>query len=182
MQNLNLNLIMALAAIAYPILDNKNYNFIQEFRKVNDPFLYTVVEPHFSFVFPVDGISKEEFIDEIAKQAAGTSSFNFTIRCAVVNKDAFLDISHTLFVPDEGFSDIVKLHDKLYEGKLIRERRLDIDYIPHMGAGTSKDIQQCKVMADKLNACDLEIKGSIAELTVVRFENNTIENLHSILL
>lgn len=171
---------MALAVIAYPILDKRNYNFIQDFRKLNDPFLYSVIEPHFAFVFPVTGIPINEFITEITKQSKGYCRFNFTIRCAVVNKDSFLDYSHTLLVPDEGFSSIVKLHDKLYNGTLINERRLDIDYIPHIGIGTSKNINQCKLMADKLNESELEIDGSIKELTIVKFEKNIIENLCTI--
>lgn len=171
---------MALAVIAYPQLSKDNYHFIQEFRKTNDPLLYTVVEPHIPLVFPVTGISEDEFTTEILKQVECCNSFNFVIRCAVVNKDSFLEYSHTLLVPDEGFSHIVKLHDKLYDGMLINERRLDIDYIPHIGIGTSKDIQQCKIMADRLNESQLEIKGTVNELTVVSFEDNQIENLRSI--
>lgn len=168
---------MALAVIAYPQLDERDYRFIQDFRRVNDPFLYSVIEPHFSFVFPVNGISEEAFTDEIYKQSRGFKSFEFAIRCAVVNKDSFLDYSHTLLVPDEGFSHIIKLHDKLYDGILIKERRLNIDYIPHIGMGTSANIEECKIMADRLNGSPLEINGSINELTIVRFENNIIENL-----
>ena len=173
---------MALAVIAYPQLDKSNYQFIQEFRKTNDPLLYSVVEPHISLVFPVTGISENEFTTEILKQVEGYKPFDFVVRCAVVNKDSFLDYSHTLLIPDEGFSNIVKLHDKLYDGILINERRLDIDYMPHIGIGTSKDIQQCKTMADKLNESQLEIKGTINELTVVSFKDNQIKNLRSITL
>lgn len=171
---------MALAVIAYPQLSRDNYRFIQEFRKTNDPLLYTVVGPHISLVFPVTGISENDFITEIQKQAKGSNSFDFVIRCAVVNKDSFLDYSHTLLVPDEGFSHIVMLHDKLYDGMLINERRLDIDYIPHIGIGTSKDIQQCKIMADRLNESQFEIRGSVNELTIVNFKDNQIKNLRSI--
>ena len=167
---------MALAVIAYPVLDKKDYRFIQDFRKQHDPLLYSVIEPHFTFVFPVKGMLKDDFTQEILKQSEGGGCFDFTIRCAVVNKDSFLEYSHTLLVPDEGFSSIVKMHDKLYSDLLIKEQRLDIDYIPHVGIGTSKDILQCKQMADELNKSQLEIKGLIKELTIVEFENNRIEN------
>ena len=168
---------MAFAVISYPRLNIDDYNFIQDYRKLNDQLLYSVIAPHFSFVFPVDGILKDDFIEEIIKKSEGFASFEFTIRCAVVNKDSFLEYSHTLLVPDEGFSHMVKLHDRLYDGLLIKERRLDIDYIPHLGIGTSLYIQQCKTMADELNSSQLAINGSIAELTIVSFENNIIENL-----
>lgn len=173
---------MALAVIAYPKLTHEDYYFIQDFRKKNDPLLYSVIEPHISFVFPVDKFSELDFTDEIIRQSIDIESFDFIVRCAVVNKDSFLDYSHTLLVPDEGFSNIIKLHDKLYDGALIKERRLDIDYIPHIGIGTSKDIYECKQMADKLNKMRLNIKGRIDELTIVCFENNQIQYLKSIRL
>jgi len=171
---------MAFAVVAYPVLDNKDYKFIQDYRRLNDPFLYSVIEPHFTLVFPVMNINADDFIAEIIKQSVSHNSFNFIIRCAVVNKDSFLDYSHTLLVPDDGFSNIVKLHDKLYEGILLEERRLDIDYIPHIGIGTSKDIYDCKRMANELNDLQLEICGSIDKLTIVKFEDNKIENLYVI--
>jgi len=42
---------MALAVVGYPRLNNDDYRAIQDFRKENDELYYSVIEPHFTFVF-----------------------------------------------------------------------------------------------------------------------------------
>lgn len=134
---------MALAVCAYPELKNEDCAAIQNFRKEHDGY-YSIVEPHFSFVFPVEGIEQSEFIEEIEQKSDGVEKIDFEIQCATVNKDAVLDIYHLLLVPDKGYSNIVKLHDKLYSDKLFNHLRLDIDFIPHMGIANSLDKYEVK--------------------------------------
>ena len=55
---------MAYLIIAYPELSQEDYWLIQEFRKQND-FYYSIVEPHFTIVFPVFDIEKDLFINPI---------------------------------------------------------------------------------------------------------------------
>src|SRR4030095_7498022 len=107
---------MAYLVLAYPKLNIDNYNQIQNFRKLHDTPYFNVVEPHFTFVFPVFDTTEEDFVVEIKDQAINFKEFNFTIRCATINKNAFSDLFHILLVPDEGYSKIVKIHDKLYSG------------------------------------------------------------------
>lgn len=135
---------MAYAVISYPELSGTDYKRIQEYRKENDEWLFTVVEPHITFVFPVFEMQEEDFITEIETLAYNTQKINFVFRCAIINKDSFSDYYHALLAPDEGFSRIVKLHDKLYSRTLKPYHRMDIDFIPHMGLGTSKDKETCK--------------------------------------
>jgi len=47
---------MAYALISYPELNRCDFEIIQDYRKDNDEWLYTVVKPHFTVVFPVFGI------------------------------------------------------------------------------------------------------------------------------
>jgi hypothetical protein len=39
-------------------------------------------------------------------------------------------------VPDEGYSALSLLHDRLYSGPLVRCLRLDLMYVPHITIGT----------------------------------------------
>lgn len=55
-----------------------------------------------------------------------------------------------LLVQDEGFSEVVRLHDKLYTVILALELRLDIPFYPHIGIGSSTDVLACKRLADDL--------------------------------
>ena len=170
---------MALAVCAYPVLSNKDYLGIQNFRKENDDY-YPIIEPHFSFVFPLEEIEKDEFIEEIEQKSDGFEKIYFEIRCATVNKDANLDIYHLLLVPDKGYSNIVKLHDMLYSDKLFNHLRLDIDFVPHMGIANSKDKYKVKKWADKWNAKDFLIAGSIESLMVVDYTDNVLTDIKEI--
>lgn len=173
---------MALLALAYPELCRSDYVQIQEFRKQHDELYYHVVEPHFTLVFSVGNWQAEPFIAEIRKQAEGIRSFDFCLRCATVNKDAFGDYYHTFLVPDEGYSHIVKLHDQLHSDLLFSHRRLDVDFIPHIGMGNSKDPSGCIEMVRAWNDHDFAIPGRILVLDVVSFEDKVVRTIERLSL
>ncbi len=80
-------------------------------------------------------------------------------------------------MPDEGYSQIIKMHDKLYSGKLKENLRLDIDFVPHIGIGNSKNKFACKKMVDELNEKDICINGIISNLTLVEYVNDKVTKL-----
>ena len=164
---------MAYLVVAYPQLTNDHYVQIQDFRKAHDQLYFNVIEPHFTIVFPVFDMARHEFVDEVRARSVGMTGFDFVIRCATVNKDAFNEYYHSFLVPDEGYSRIVKLHDSLYSEKLSDHLRLDIDFIPHIGIGNSKDPHACKKMTDLWHENEFAIHGRISMLAIVQYENNT---------
>ena len=174
--------LMAYLVLAYPDLTSKNFDQIQNCRKDNDELFFKVVEPHFTIVFPVFNISEDEFVREVKDKSECLTKFDFVIRCATINKDAFSDYYHTFLVPDEGYSRIVKLHDKLYSEKLKDNLRLDIDFIPHIGIGNSKDKFLSKKMVDEWNENEFSISGTILRLTVVNYENGIVTKIEDIRL
>ena len=130
---------MALLVAAYPELDKRDYQRIQAFRQAHDELYYQVVEPHFTLVFPLFDWEREVFLEEVAERARGAVAFDFILRTATLNKDAFNDYYHTFLVPDEGYSHFIRLHDRLYADKLFPHRALQVDFIPHIGVGNSLD-------------------------------------------
>ena len=171
---------MKYAVISYPKISKIDFDFVQNYRKVNDPKYFSMVDPHITFVFPIPNFSESEFIDEVARQSAGTAKFDFTIRCAMINQDASGEFFHEFLVPDEGYSHIVKLHDKLYSGKFFDNLRFDIDFIPHIGIGNSENVLTCKKNIDDLNSQSLIIEGSVQVLDIVKYENDKIETVETI--
>ena len=173
---------MAFGVCSYPILEDRDLNFIQDFRKENDELYYSVAKPHFAFVFPIedDEFKKDHFVDEICDKTRGVEQIDFEIGCATINKDFFLDYYHLLLVPDKGFSKIVKLHDKLYSNLLFSFLRLDIDFIPHIGVANSRDKFEVKKWVDQWNQNEFSIKGTIDALTVVDYSNNVLTDLEKI--
>lgn len=99
---------------------------------------------------------------------------DFTIRCATVSQDSSGGFYHEFLVPDEGYSDIVKLHDRLYSGRFLKNLRFDIDFIPHIGIGNSEDVLVCKKNVDDLNSRHLLIEGSVQALHVVKYDGGVI--------
>lgn len=171
---------MAYLVLAYPELKGTDFETIQNYRKDKDGLFFNVVNPHFTVVFPMSGILQEEFIAEVKDQCTAFTKFDFTIRCATINKDAFSDYFHTFLVPDEGYSIFIKLHDKLYSNKFKSSLRLDIDFVPHIGIGNSLDKFACKKMVDEWNEKEFSISGRISHLTIVKYENNCVTKIKDI--
>ncbi|WP_106793436.1 2'-5' RNA ligase family protein [Aquimarina sp. Aq78] len=173
---------MAYLVLAYPEIKKSDFDVIQNYRKENDKLFYNVVEPHFTIVFPVFDQTETDFIAEIKKQAATFNNFDFVLRCATINKDAFNEYFHTFLVPDEGYSNIVKIHDRLYSGILKENHRLDLDFIPHIGIGNSLNKLDCKKMVDQWNKDEFEIGGTVKTLTIAEYKNNNLRQIEEIKL
>ncbi len=168
---------MPLLVVAFPEIEEADFNWIQRHRSANDELHFQLVDPHFTFVFPVNDMEEEQFTEEILKMTGSWKMIEFELKCATINKDAFSDYYHEFLVPEKGYSEIVRLHDRLYSGKLFSALRLDIDFIPHIGIGNSKDPLKCKRTVDKLNAANISIKGLVTKLTIVRYENSNVQML-----
>jgi hypothetical protein len=82
---------MAYAVVSYPELCDTDYKKIQQYRKENDEWLYTVVEPHITFVFPVFDMAEKNFIAEVEDLSGNVDKIDFVFRCAIINKDSFSD-------------------------------------------------------------------------------------------
>lgn len=173
---------MAHLVLAYPVLSDEDYTLIQDYRRDHDKQYYSVVQPHFSIVFPEVKLTEKEFVDEIRQLSVGVEKIEFIIRCATINNDALSDDYNLFLVPDEGHSRIIRLHDKLYSGILSSKLRLDIDYIPHISIGISKDKSECKKWADEWNAKEFSIHGQISKLSIVSFVDNKVSLLEEIKL
>ena len=169
---------MSYLLLAYPELDPADYRLIQEYRKQNDKLYFNLVEPHFTIVFPVSDIEESEFLTEVTNKVRGVKKFDFILRSAVIQKDAFNDYYHAYLVPDEGYSALVKMHDRFYSGVFKDNLRLDIPFIPHIGIGNSKESSKCKEMIDEWNGIDFSIRGVVNKLDLVNYDLDKITNLN----
>ena len=173
---------MSHLVIAYPEIKKKDYDWIQNLRNKHDILYYSIVKPHFTFVFPIFNLNRKQLTSEIKEKSEGSKEIDFCLRCAVLNKDSFNDYWHVFLAPDEGFSNITKFHDKLYSGKLKDEHFLAIQFIPHLGVGNSTDANESKKLVDELNKMNFEIKGKIKNLTIVNYEDKKVEDIETIKL
>ncbi|MEI8135598.1 MAG: 2'-5' RNA ligase family protein [bacterium] len=170
-----------LLAIAYPDLSDEAFTSIQKYRKANDR-MYGVIDPHFTLVFALDGISKAEFSEEVMNKLYRIRPISFTLHNSVIKKDSFSDLYYAFLVPEEGYSALVKLHDVLYSELLSEYLRLDLDYIPHITIGNSTDQLLCEKMINKWNASSLPIRGVVSKIDIVEYENDRVSTIEIIQL
>jgi 2'-5' RNA ligase len=173
---------MPLLVLAYPQLEKKDYDWIQSFRTKYDERYFNLVQPHFTFVFPIENIEQNDFINHVSKTAKKFKEFYFVLRCAQIVKDSFSDFTDVFLIPEEGYRIFVKLHDALYTGILEKELRLDIPFIPHLGIANNKDPRKCKILSDEVNSNNPEIFGAINKLDIVSFSNDKVETIKEIIL
>ena len=147
-----------------------------------DKAFYHVVEPHFTIVFPVFNYNLKAVTAHVKNIAKNTRQFTFPIRTATIVKDSFSEGIDVFFTPDEGNSDIIKLHDKLYTEVLLKELRLDVPFIPHIAIGRGKDAFESKKIADKINGNEFLINGIVDELTLVEYEYPKVKTINKFLL
>jgi 2'-5' RNA ligase len=174
--------MIRLLVVSYPIISSSHFAWIQDIRKQYDQLNFKAIDPHFTLVFPVANIEQETFIHHVKQSIENVQSFEFVIRCAIICDDAFRKHTHVFLVPDEGYSRIVKLHDRLYTGVLAEELRLDLAFTPHIGIANSRDARSCKQLADNLNQQQFEIYGKVNKLDLLWDKNNRVGTIEEVLL
>jgi hypothetical protein len=170
---------VALVVVSYPSIPEHDYNWIQAIRVQHDVY-YKIIRPHFTFVFPSSVTDETQFVRHIKETTEGVREIPFLSGCALVVKDQIIEYTHVFLIPDNGFSEIVKLHDRLYTGLLACELRLDIPFLPHIGIANAIDPQACKNLADDLNGRDFHIGGVIDTLDVALFDGKGIKTISRI--
>lgn len=173
---------MALAVVNYPTLSDEDYEWIQAVRKEHDRLYYDVIDPHISLVFPIDDVEASMLIDHVLECAGSTSPFEVVFRCAILGDPDFEGHAHAFLVPDEGFSHIVRLHDRLYTGALVDFLRVDIPFLPHLGIANTPKHEDCKAIVDELNEKRFEIRGRVGDVDVIEYDGTAIQPIRHISL
>jgi 2'-5' RNA ligase len=170
---------MGLLAICYPELAPDDFDRIQILRKRHDPH-YDLIDPHISLVFAVDDVSQNAFITHVRSKVRTFPKIPFAMRCASTAPGILDDDWFLMMIPDEGFSGLLKLHDRLYTGLLRRYLRLDIPFIPHITVGVFKDPKKCRNAADRINKSGFAVSGRITTVEVLSYEDDCINTLEQI--
>ena len=129
-------------ALAFPKISINDLAWIQTIRQQYDP-QFELIDPHFTLVFGVD-VDETILVEHMQTMLQSVASFKFALRCTIVVKDSFSPNYQVFLVPDEGLSDLVKLHDRLYTAVLEPSLRIDIPYIPHITIAASPDGKKMK--------------------------------------
>jgi 2'-5' RNA ligase len=172
---------MGLLVISYPEIARKDWEWIQSFRQKHDSN-YELVSPHISLVFEVSDIEPDEFISHAQLICGNCPAIDFRLRSSKVVQGIDDKNWYLFLVPDEGYSKIIELHDKLYTGDLARHLRRDIPFIPHMTVGIFQKLDDCQKAEDELNDTQFDIPGRIISVDVVMYEKDNLETIEQIAL
>jgi 2'-5' RNA ligase superfamily protein len=168
---------MALAVVNYPAIRRDDLDWIQSIRREHDHLFFGVVDPHLTIVFPTDGVAQSTLVEHVAERVSVFHSFEVVFRCAILGDPDFMGHAHAFLTPDEGFSEIVRLHDGLYTGPLAGELRLDLPFIPHVGIASTPSLEECKAIVDRLNKERFEIRGQVDALDVIGYDGTRVWNI-----
>jgi hypothetical protein len=170
---------VTLYTLCYPQLADADRRFIDEFRSEHDFPFCDVVAPHFTMVFGCRDVPFSAYREHIREVAKSQKVIPFSCRYAMLGNDDSNENYYVFLVPDEGYSDISKLHDRLYRGPLASHLRLDIPYVPHIGIATIPDPQRIKALCDDLNSTGINIRGQINSITIGSYDGSKIMDLES---
>jgi 2'-5' RNA ligase len=171
-----------LLIVAYPEISKSDLNWIQGNRRKYDELSYQAVAPHFTLFFPSDEFKSDDLLQIARRNIGSFPSFQFCLRSAMIMPPVVGEYSYVFLVPDEGFSQIIQLHDRIYSEELSSSQRLDIPFVPHVTVASSKNVATCKELVDVLNSENFEITGKIQSLDLVFEDGNRITTLSQIRL
>jgi 2'-5' RNA ligase len=168
-----------LYTLAYPRWSEIDSQFIEQFRAANDLRSCDVVAAHFTLVFPCGAVGEPQYTEHVQAVAREQPAIPFVCRYTMLGTDAQDSTAYVFLVPDEGFSDLSLLHDRLYRGVLEPHLRLDIPYIPHITIGTVAERKQAKRLCDQLNERGIYIAGRVERLSVCTLEGGKVRTIES---
>lgn len=146
--------------IARPIFKANAVNFVQNVRAEFPELKHNTIEIHVTLMFKMlEGLTVEQWNEHMANVLQGQKPIAMAFRCAIPMPDLTRDKTqrtHVLLVPDEGFSDVLKLHNALYTGKLAAKLLTDVPYIPQITIGYHEEADYCHQVVEFINS-----KGTI---------------------
>ncbi len=166
-----------LYTVSYPDVSPEATHFMETFRREHDLLYRDVVAAHFTMVFGCKTVELPDYTEHIAAVASQSKPIHFSCKYAMLGTDDFDDTAYVFLVPDEGYSGISLLHDRLYTGLLTPSLRLDVPFIPHITIGTLKDRSAAKALCDQLNQSGVHVKGSLRTLAIGALEDGKLKNL-----
>jgi len=164
---------MSLCVVAFPAMSEADSQWIQAIRARYDP-QYDEIAPHVTLLFPTEAFELDELAAHVEDVARDVEAFDLKIRCALPYQGPLSSRFYLFLVPDEGFSNLVRLHDQLCQCAYPDRTRIDVPFIPHVTVGVFDDGTECKRTADRLNLQRFEISSRVSALSIVPGEGDAV--------
>lgn len=168
-----------LYTLAYPEISAEHRALIDTIRNAHDACNADIIAPHVTLAFGAGGIEETLYKSHVSAIARQTRTIPFHIRYAGIGHDPDKGLFHVFLIPDEGYSALSRLHDRLYTHVLTDHLRLDLPFVPHITVATTDSGHAAKRLAADLNDTHLSIAGYIRTLDVIWDDGTAITPLGS---
>lgn len=135
-----------LVIFAKLVIDKRDRDWIERIRRIYDP-QHAFVEPHFTLVFPFNGIPTERVIPHVESIIGRTPTIGFALRRASAARDQLRSRTHLFLLPEEGNDALHQVHDALYSGVLAKKLNADIPFVPHVTVGAFESSDEAERVA-----------------------------------
>ena len=165
-----------LVVFAKLVIDKPDRDWIERIRSAHDP-QHRFVEPHFTLVFPFDGIPVEQVAPHFSSVVSATRAINFVLKRAAAVPDPFGARSHLFLLPEEGNDSLHRVHKRLYSGVLATKLRADIPFMPHVTVGGFASHEEAERTARSLGPINIEGKLNCVELA--EFDGSLVSEIRT---
>jgi len=169
-----------LAVVAYPVLSVDDRRWIEDIRIRYDPMVSRIAA-HFTLVFPTEA-AEDAMLAHVRNATQLAGAFPVVLRRAVTVPD-MIGSGHSVFLlPETGYTQLISLHELLYDGVLASHRRRDIPFVPHVTVAACSQPGQCEKIADQLNEERRAVNASIHSVDVIEVGGSAARTMAEIQL
>ncbi|PYQ06206.1 MAG: hypothetical protein DMF82_06935 [Acidobacteria bacterium] len=169
-----------LAVVAYPLLGDVDRQWIDSTRIKHDPQV-RLIAAHFTLVFPVD-FDADAATAHVRSVVGAAAPISFVIKHARAVRDQPGAGGHVFLVPDDGYPELVALHDRLYDGPFRQYLRREVPYVPHITVAAHAVFERCVAIAQELLADARFPEGRIESIELIRVEADAVRCIASLSL
>lgn len=172
---------MSIAIIASPNMQDEYYQWIDDLRRKYPELGYDLIKPHFTLVYPItDSTDPNKVITHVNNIAVQTQAFQFVIASAVPapGSDWKSKANYVFLVPDEGFSNFIRLHGVLSTNIFEADPIDEIPFLPHLTIGYCDNAQLTRQICLEINQQGIKFIGRITQLLMIEQKNGQIISKH----
>jgi 2'-5' RNA ligase len=170
--------VSSLAVVAYPTLSDDDRQWIEGVRVRHDP-LASRIAAHVTLVFPTE-VREAPVVAHVRSALQFCESIPVVLRGAVAFPDRVGSGYYVFLLAEEGYAELLAVHDALYNGVLADHRRRDIPFVPHVTVGAHPQLGECERIANQLNEERRIVRAQINNVDVIEVDESMVRTVAEI--
>ena len=164
-----------------PTLNEKNLKWVECLRGRYSPGQVKTLLPHFTMLSTERQIQCNELENLLNEISMHHQKINFTIHRALAMPPLNgHDSWYAFLVPDQGFSDLSKLHASICCKRFNLSDEQLFPFIPHITVGLFSEKTACLNAIDEINAGYISLSGNVDEISAAQVSDDGVEIIKTI--